>query len=192
MLNALIESIILPLNRKHLNRKFNQGNMKQNTNTHLQSLTTEELFYLFKHDGAMDFNKKLTAGRVLHERKYNTKELRRERDLIVESINKEIRDFEDKTALKSKMAAQNKKSVMATTFGSIVPIVIFIYLYIQLEDKNSNDAYFNLGGALFLSSITIYNLYNYNKKLEKLNIEAKDDNITQKQKLDLIAKEWIF
>lgn len=166
--------------------------MKQQTNSPLQSLTNEELFYFFKHDGALDFNKKLAAGKVLHERKYNIKELRRERDLIVNSIKEEIFDFEDKTALKSKMAAQNRKSIIATTFGSVIPIVIFIYLYLQLEDKSSNDAYFNIGGALFLTAITIYNLYNYTKKLKKLNVEANEDNKIQKQKLDLINKEWKF
>ncbi len=166
--------------------------MEEHTKTDLSALSTEELFDLFKHDGSLDFNKKLAAGRVLHQRKFNIKELSREKGITVESIKKDIADYDDKASLNSKLSVQNKKSIKATTAGSLIPIIIFIYLYIQLEDKNSNDAFFIIGGAIFLSFITIYNLINYRNKQKKRGSEAKEDNELRKQKLKLITKEWTF
>ncbi len=163
--------------------------MKQPTDTYLESETTEELFYIFKHDGAMDFKKKLAAGRILHQKNYNTKQLRRERDLIVNSLKKEIAEFEDKSGFKNKMSIQNRKSTFFNVLSSLTSIAIYIYLYFQQENK---DKYFIAAGIILLIIVIMYNLITYKQKFKKLISIAKEDNKTQKQKLDLIAREWTF
>lgn len=166
--------------------------MKQQTYNALLSRTTEELFFYFKHDGGIDFNKKLVAGKILHERKYNAKQLKREKDLILKSIKKDIAAFEDKSGLQEKFSKQNKKNILFSILKALPLIAILTYLYIQeINERDSNENTIIIGLVLLIA-MTGFNIYKNSKKYKELIIIAEEDNKTQKQKLEVIEKDWNF
>ena len=166
--------------------------MKQETYTNLLSRTTEELFFYFKHDGGIDFNKKLAAGKILLERKYNTKKLRRERDIIVNSIKKDIAAFKDKSGLEESISKQHKKNIIYSIVKSLPIIALAIYLYFEEIKKENSNEYVFIIGILLLIAMVVYRVYTIRKKLKEIIASTEEDNQTQKQKLDLIAEEWTF
>ncbi len=166
--------------------------MKQQTYEALLSRTTEELFFYFKHDGGIDFNKRIAAGKILHERKYNAKQLKREKDLIVESIKKDIAGFEDKSGLQDKINKQNKMNTLYSILKALPLIGLLIYLYIQeINERDSNQNTIIIG-IILLIAMAGFNIYKNRKKYKELIISAQEDNKTQKQKLEVIDKDWDF
>jgi len=67
--------------------------MNQELFNHLNKESTEKLFYNFKHDGLLDFEKKIISGKILYLRNYNLLKLKEEKSLIVESIKSLIRGY---------------------------------------------------------------------------------------------------
>ena len=53
---------------------------------YLELETSDNLFYFFKSNGILDFNKKIIAGIILYERDYDTQILHSEKLKIKESI----------------------------------------------------------------------------------------------------------
>ena len=56
----------------------------------MNSESSENLFFYFKHDGAIDFQRKVIAGKVLNERGFDRNKLIEEKQLIVGSIEEQI------------------------------------------------------------------------------------------------------
>ncbi len=151
---------------------------------------SEELFFYYKHDGAIDFEKKIVAGKLLNERGFDKNKLNAEKQLIIDSITDRIRFYEHSDQL---IASHRKKMNRGILFGLGY---ITSFIVIGLSDYFFNDAPFNWTtvsvmialAALFL----VYRLATYNKRLNQLLEIDRNDNELLKYRLQMIEREWGF
>ncbi|MDD4375033.1 MAG: hypothetical protein PHG67_14065 [Bacteroidales bacterium] len=73
----------------------------------MNSEDSEKLFFYYKHDGAIDFEKKIIAGKILNERGFDRQKLLDEKQLIIGSIMDQIRCYANTDHLLSK----NKRKI---------------------------------------------------------------------------------
>jgi len=163
--------------------------MNQRLYDHLNKETNENLFYNFKHDGLMNFEKKIISGKILHERKYNLSKLINERSIIVNEIQILIKEYNDKTNIENRKRNQVRKSIFWTVLSAITS---FLFLFI-LKKQNDNFTdwiiYFVIGFNVIL---ILTSIIKYNNDVQKLiNVDLYDLEL-QKQRLEIISTEWDF
>ena len=156
----------------------------------MNSESSENLFFYFKHDGAIDFQRKVIAGKILNERGYDRKILIEEKQLIVGSIQEQIKSYEN-TRLST---AKNKKKINREYFISL-GLMVFIII-VALKGYMMNEEPFNWIVislfALLLILLIAYKLMTYKTKLKHLMELDVNDKELLKFRLYFIEKEWDF
>jgi len=155
----------------------------------LETETSEKLFYLFKHDGAIDFEKKIIAGNLLNERSFDKAKLLNEKEIIVDSILSELKMSESSDYLEKKSRKElNKNLYFWLSF-------LMIFLSIELVDHWTDMNFeFNshliiiLAGLIFFT----YRAITYKKELGILINSGVKNNELLRLRLRLIKKEWDF
>lgn len=156
-------------------------------------LTTEnsdKLFFLFKHQGAIDFEKKILAGKILNERGFDKETLKAEKELIVNSIRSKIK-FYDNT---DEVTKKNKRKInLNILYGAVY---ILVLLLIPLKDSILHNEAIDWIAISILSAILLsfvgYKFYTYPSKLQSLQRSDQNDKELLQYRLILIEKEWAF
>ncbi len=152
--------------------------------------SSDDLFYYFKHDGAINFEKKLIAGIVLKEKGYDKRKLSQEKTLIVESINSQLKASEAQDGIHNKASKKASRKLMFTIGYFIFLIAYGLKDYLYAE-KEMNWIKFSvlLGiGILFIA----YNIITYPKKVNQLVKDEKENNELLRNRLKLIDEHWLF
>ena len=156
----------------------------------MNSEKTENLFFYFKHDGAIDFQKKVIAGKILSERGFDKNKLVEEKEIIVDSIKDQIKIYENI----SLSTAKNKRKINREYFLSLGLTTIIIIL--GLKGYIMNEEPFNWIVisifALLLLLLIFYKLMTYKTKLKHLMELDVNDKELLKFRLYFIEKEWDF
>lgn len=164
--------------------------MEKTLEQYMQEETTEQLFYYFKHDGPLNFEKRLIAGKILKERGYDYRSLKQEKGIIVDALKLGIRDYENID--KSKDAIR-KKLNGSIAFGLAYPVFWLMYDYIK---SIVNDEPFVFTGSIFVISALIlysfYSFFTYQRKVQKMEASNKEDLDIKKLRLSLIERDWHF
>lgn len=166
--------------------------MNQEIKTHMQKESDEELFFFFKHDGSIDFEKKIMAGILLQERKYDKKVLQGEKDIILGSYQKRIQENKNS----DHVVAKKKKEVRNSAFFALATIIITAMVQWQqysgktMENQPPIFVYYILS-VLFIG-LFVYKIMSYKDKLEKLVDAEKENTEILKKRVQIIEKEWVF
>lgn len=156
----------------------------------MNSEESEKLFFYYKHDGTVDFEKKIIAGKILNKRNFDREKLLQEKQLIVDSINDKITYYNNTIQL----TAKNKKKINKGLLFVIGYFSFFIILV--LKDYIMNKETFDWAGIFVITLVVVifmgYKLITYKSKLKQLLESDMDDNELLKFRLQLIEKEWDF
>ena len=156
----------------------------------LEKKSTEDLFYLFKHNGAINFEKRLIAGKILKERGFDETKLSHEKNIIVNVLKDRI----EKEGVLDFIKKKNAKKIRNRIFAGIGYLFFFIILGLKdflLENKDVDWFYISI--MLFLGFVFIvYKIVTYNKTFNSLISSDLDNNELLRLRLDLIEKEWHF
>lgn len=154
----------------------------------LDTETSEKLFYFFKHDGSIDFEKKIIAGNLLHKRGFDKTKLSDEKEIIVNSIRNELKISESSDYLEKKSRKELNKSLY---FWLGFTILFFSIEFIDHWKGNfelTSSLIIILTGLTFLS----YKAITYKKQLGKLINSGIKNNELLRLRLRIIQKEWPF
>jgi hypothetical protein len=164
--------------------------MNKELSKSLEQNSTEDLFFLFKHDGAINFEKKIIAGIILNERGYDRIILSKEKELIIKSISDSLNITENKDYLVKK----NKKKSNLTILWGAGYLTFFTLL--GMRDylfNNERFDWFYLSIMIMLGVILIiYKTLTYNKTLNNLIKADIENNELLRFRLKLIEKKWDF
>ncbi|MDE5419600.1 hypothetical protein L3049_16535 [Labilibaculum sp. DW002] len=166
--------------------------MNQELKKYLESETSDKLFYYFKFEGLLDFNKKIVAGTVLHERNYDTKILISEKSKLQESLKRQIAEFEDRSVFEYKIRKEQKKSLIHSLIFTVTIVSFYIYWYFELPDNRMTPTYLLIACNITFSLLMIYKLMSFKKSINYEIKRAEQDCKLQKQKLEIIDQEWKF
>ena len=156
----------------------------------LNSEESDKLFFYFKHDGAVDFQKKVIAGKILNERAYDRKKLLEEKKLIVDSIKDQLRSYENTNHVRAK----NKRKINREYFFNLVLIILIIIIGLKgyiMSGEPVNWIVISLMLLLVLVFI-VYKLMTYKTKLNHLLELELNNKELLKFRLQFIEKEWNF
>lgn len=163
--------------------------MNQSLQKSLEKESSRELFYNFKHDGLLNFEKKIVSGIILHERNYSIHSLKREKSIIVNSINDQISDYKNSSKSAAKNRNKAKRAIILSVLSAIIGLLLLFkdYFFKPLE-----FSYSSLMIILFFVFTVGYSIYTYDKKVQR-GIQADiDDCKLLEQKLIIIKREWDF
>ena len=164
--------------------------MNADLETLMNSEETEKLFFYYKHDGAIDFEKKVIAGKILNERSFDKKKLLEEKQMIIDSIKDTIKEYENKKNL----TTNNKKKINKGIFFGLGYISFFIIAGLKgfIMQKEPFDWVRISIMTLLVIVFIAYKLVTYKTKLsDLLELDMKDKELL-KFRLQLIEKEWSF
>lgn len=159
----------------------------------MNSEESEKLFFYFKHDGSIDFQKKISAGKTLYERGFDRKKLIEEKQLIIDSIKDQIRSYENINHIKEK----NKKKINTDFLLGLGYIGLFTFIgligYIKNDKPLDSLDWIGISAFILLAiSFIIYRIMTYKTKLNHfLELDMKDKELL-KFRLKFIEKEWNF
>ena len=164
--------------------------MNEELKNALKNENSDKLFYYFKHDGAIDFEKKIIAGKILHGRGYDQNKLFEEKQLITDSIEDRISSYENTNDL----TAKNKRKINRGIFLGLGYLSAFLLIglkgYIAGEEPLDWIA---IAVMILLTLVFIvYKLVTYGSKLEDMLQKDMNDKELQKLRLQLIDREWDF
>jgi hypothetical protein len=163
--------------------------MNQKLYNHLDKETNDNLFYNFKHDGLMNFEKKIISGKILYKRKFDRIRLKEEKSLIIKEIESRIQKYGDKSSLENRKRKQVSLSILGTILSAIVSLFFLVYPKIQNEGISSWELY---SLAAFALSLIFFTIFRFNKKVQKrVSIDLNDLKL-QQQRLKIIESEWEF
>jgi hypothetical protein len=156
----------------------------------LEAETSEKLFYYFKHGGAINFEKRIIAGIILHDRGYDKNTLSKEKELITESITDSLNVNKNKDYLESK----NKKKVNRTIFFGLGYLSFFTLLNMKdyIIDNEKFDWFYLLIMIVLGVAFIIYKILTYNKTLNNLIKADIENNELLEFRLKLIENKWDF
>jgi len=156
----------------------------------LEQETDEDLFYYFKHDGAIDFEKKMIAGKILYDRGYNKAKLVQEKALIVNPIKEQLKKSEDSNYLAKK---NSKKMNLRILLGLLIIFLFSIKETVLplFNDKPIDTVYLSIIISVGFVYIA-YKILTYKKTLQDLINTDLENNDLLKFRLDLIEREWKF
>lgn len=172
-----------------LTSKIN-NEMNKELSKSLEQNSTVDLFFLFKHDGAINFEKKIIAGIILNERGYDKDTLSSEKELITKSITESLDITENKDYLEKK---NKKKSNRAIFLG--LGYLSFFTLFGMRDYIFNNEKidWFYLSIMFMLGMIfIIYKILTYNKTLNNFINADIENNELLRFRLKLIKNEWRF
>lgn len=155
----------------------------------LKKETTKELWYNFKHDGLMNFEKKIVSGNILYQRKYSVHLLRSEKAIIVNSIINQIRDYNnvDKTIKKNRSKVKSRIITGSIGFLFVLSMLIIDYFFKEKMINYSSIVGISLGLAFLF-----YSIYTFEKKIKQGIKADMEDLKILKEKLRIIEHEWNF
>jgi hypothetical protein len=166
--------------------------MQEQIKKHFETLSNDELFYYFKFDGALDFNKKIVAGKVLFERAYDSTLLNTEKQKLKESIEKQIAEFEDKTNLEIRIRKEQKRGLVGIIFSALATLTVYALCYFDASEMKTTLKYLLIAAFIIFPLSWINRIRNFNKGIQEEMEQAKKDNRIHHQKLEKIEKEWQF
>jgi len=158
----------------------------------LNTETTERLFYYFKHDGSIDFEKKVIAGKILQERGFYKYKLVAEKEKIVEAIENLINDKNDPRKVKDQGRKELKKSIL----WAVLPWLIYLFAKVvdYLFDDEWEGSEINVlitFGVAFVAIVVFRTIF-YRKNLKKFIQDRINDCDLQRSRLKVINEEWSF
>lgn len=164
--------------------------MNNELKTSLHKSSEEELFFLFKFEGALDFEKRILAGQILHERGYDLSSLKHEKEQILQDIQSRIKEYDDiPKRKKANGKAGNRNSYFIMGF---ISYLLVTDIGMKLYNNEAVDILDMVFLSLFLLLFISYRLYFFPKRLEKLMTADKKDQELLKLRLKLIGTEWAF
>lgn len=152
--------------------------------------SSEELFYFFKYDGSIDFEKKLIAGVILSARNFNKHALKNEKKKLID-LYRENSTYISKDTIREKHTKKLRKKIL---IGIIAAFIATIIALIGLYDGNNiNFQWRDITITYLLFTVPpIIQIILFNRRLNsKVNEEFKDQELNRKR-LDLIDKYWKF
>ena len=156
----------------------------------LEAETSEKLFYYFKHDGSIDFEKKIIAGKILNDKSFDKAKLLHEKEIIVDSILNELKISESSDYLRKKSRKEINKNIYFW-LGFIL-----IFLTLEVKDYWVDKEAFELTSLLIIILTGLifftYTALNYKKTLSKLINSGIKNNELLRLRLGLIETEWDF
>jgi type IV secretory pathway TrbL component len=156
----------------------------------LEAETSEKLFYYFKHDGSIDFEKKIIAGKILNDKCFDKAKLLHEKEIIVDSILNELKISESSDYLRKKSRKEINKNIYFW-LGFIL-----IFLTLEVKDYWTDKENFELTSLLIIILTGLifftYTALNYKKTLSKLINSGINNNELLRLRLSLIETEWDF
>ena len=156
----------------------------------LEAETSEKLFYYFKHDGSIDFEKKIIAGKILNDKSFDKAKLLHEKEIIVDSILNELKISESSDYLRKKSRKEINKNIYFW-LGFIL-----IFLTLEVKDYWVDKEAFELTSLLIIILTGLifftYTALNYKKTLSKLINSGIKNNELLRLRLSLIETEWDF
>ncbi|MBN1112163.1 MAG: hypothetical protein JXA53_04540 [Bacteroidales bacterium] len=157
----------------------------------LGSEPTKNLFYYFKNDGLISFEKKLVAGIILHKRRYDSDVLRSEKEKIIKQIQERIKESVPSSEREDKHKREEKKEIIFAAIGSLaIP-----FFYVLVDVFNSRPINFTdsqLIGCFVVMLLFVVKVMFYRVKLNMRSREDAESLRINKEKLALIEKEWRF
>lgn len=166
--------------------------MNQELKKQLGKESDEELFFFFKNDGSIDFEKKIIAGILLQERKYDKKVLQGEKNIILEAYQVRIQENKNSDHIINK----KRKEVRNSALFAVATLVITSMVYWQNSNgrilQNQPPDYVYLVIAILFVGLFIYRLVNYKDQVAKLVEEEKENTEILKKRVQMIEKEWLF
>lgn len=155
-----------------------------------KSNSSEDLFYYFKHDGAINFEKKMMAGSILKDRGYDQKTLSKEKKIIEDSIRAQLKESENKEGIKKRAVKKmNRKFLFGLGYFTFFLLLGLKDYWYQQEDIDW--LYFSIMLSLGLLFI-IYHFVTYQKKLDQIIKDELENNELLKNRLKLIEENWLF
>lgn len=156
----------------------------------LQAENDDALFYCFKHDGAIDFNRKLAAGVILHERGYALDALVHEKNLIINDTQQEIEQYSNASLL----AKKNRKQLSKKIWGALGYGSAFVVL--ELKDLLWGDGDVNwimLSVIVGMVALFIgYRLYRTPQLLAKLMQTDAENLELLNFRMNALRHAWKF
>lgn len=163
--------------------------MNKELKFYLKKETTEELFYNFKHDGLLNFEKKLMSGAILFERKYSTHKLRKEKSKIINDIKSTIATYNNKETLVEKKKKSMNRNILWGILGLPVSLLPVGLDYIYGTSFSGKSILFS---SLIYLFFVLLNVLNYNKRIQKYIKDSEEDSQLLKSRLQLIENYWDF
>ena len=156
----------------------------------LEKETSEKLFFYFKHDGAIDFEKKIIAGRILNEREYDKTILSQEKSNITNSITNRLKTNEDLDYLMKKSKKQSNRNI-AMGLGYLSFFLILGMKGYWFNKEDIDWLYLLIMISLGLTFI-VYKIVTYKTTLNDLIRADVENNELLRFRLKLIETEWDF
>lgn len=156
----------------------------------MNSEDSEKLFFYYKHDGAIDFEKKIIAGNILNERGFDRQKLLDEKQMIIGSIKDQIGFYENTDHI----IAKNKRKINKGIFWGLGYIIFFVMIGqtgFLFNHQPIDWIGFSVMSLLVLIFIT-YKLMTYKAKLNQLFAFDMREKELLKLRLQFIEKEWSF
>ena len=153
---------------------------------------TDSLFFYFKHDGSIDFEKKVVAGQILHERGFYRHKLVEEKEKIVAAIEELLRDNKDPEKVKVERHKELKKGIIWVALPWLVFLFAKFVDFLFDDDWENSDNNVLLVFMIAFVIILVYRIITYRKNLKQFMQSRVDDYHLQKRRLKVIDEEWGF
>lgn len=156
----------------------------------MNSKESEELFFYFKHDGAINFEKKIIAGKILNDRGFDRKKLQAEKQLIIDSIKTQIKNYENE----NRSVETHKKKINRGLFFGLGFMISYMFIGMEgyVFDDEPIDWMSTLLMVLMLLIFVVYKLATYKTKLKQLLVLDMNDKELLKYRLQYIEQQWRF
>lgn len=166
--------------------------MNQDLKSQLEKESDEELFLFFKSEGAIDFEKKIIAGILLQQRKYDKKVLQGEKDNILETYQKQIQENNNT----DQIIAKKKKEVRNSALFALAILTITVMVQWQNSNgmtlQNQPPIYVYILLSILFVSLFVYRALSYQNKVAKKIEEEKENTEILQKRLQIIEQEWDF
>ncbi|MDA3865534.1 MAG: hypothetical protein PF489_02165 [Salinivirgaceae bacterium] len=158
----------------------------------MESKTTEELFFYFKHDGSIDFPKKLAAGKLLYSRKFDRKLLAEEKRKIIENIHAEMKECESPDSIEQNYRKAVRKNVIVSL--SIMTALAVVYAGWHFYRTGGTENMFTQlpYDALSVVVLPVWRYVWVNRLVVKKVRNAKRNYRLLQARLNTIETEWSF
>ena len=162
--------------------------MKTSQNTFNQK-STQDLLFFFKHDGSIDFNKKLIAGKELFNRKYDRHKLSEEKNKIIQGIKSELKQYGNPEHIKN----QHKKDLYKNLAWAFALNILIISVKIfSSEEINKALGYELLTITSGIILLPIIHFLWRTRILKKKLDEGIRNKAVLEDRLNTMEKEWPF
>lgn len=167
--------------------------MNKNLYENLQNETSENLFYRYKRSGAINFEHKIVAGIILHERNYMLEILQEEKQLLIDDINSQLTKLGCPADMEEKIRKETKQrfyfSIIALSFSLVM-------LYFSKPKQLDNSELIKQAILAFNVLAIIYTYFRLEYKIDKKVQKEFDKRLKEynacKKKLKEIDHSWVF